>query len=285
MRSFFGAGDGVRTRVVWGALSPVFALAWCWDVLRGRHRSFRADAAKLLRVLRPRPEIEHADLIPPEGPFVVVTNHYCRQGLGVWWSILLIGQAIANWRPESDEVRWVMTNQWTYQDPIRSWLVAPLTGWLFHKIARVYGFVPMPPMPPNPSQVEERAQAVRRALSLAQSGTVIGLAPEGRESSDGSLIDPPVGVGRFLLLLTKAGIPILPVGVTEKNGTLTASFGEPFTLTGQPGLEKRQQDRRARETVMVAIGKLLPSELWGVYREQISAEDPSWGKGEDSWPN
>ncbi|MGA9348209.1 MAG: hypothetical protein WBW48_05305 [Anaerolineae bacterium] len=232
-----------------------------------------------MRVLRPQPAVENADLIPPESPFVVVTNHYCRQGLGVWWSVLLIGQALARWRPELGEMRWVMTNQWTYQDPIRSRLVTPLTRWLFHRIARSYGFVPMPPMPPNPSHVEERAQAVRRALSLVQGGAIIGLAPEGREGSDSSLIDPPVGAGRFLLLLAKAGLPMLPVGVAEKNGTLTASFGEPFTLRAQPGLEKRQQDRRVCETVMVAIGKLLPPELWGVYREQIDAEDHYWVKG------
>ncbi|MBM4466786.1 MAG: hypothetical protein FJ014_14750 [Chloroflexi bacterium] len=267
MRGFLSAGDGARTRVVWHALSPVFALAWCCDVLRGKSRSFGADAAKLLRLLRPQPQVEHADFIPPQGPFVAVTNHYCRQGLGVWWNIFLIGQAIA--RRRSGEVHWVMTNQWTYQDPIRSRLVTPLTRWLFHKIARCYGFVPMPPMPPNPSQVGERAQAVRRALALAQGGAIIGLAPEGREGSDSSLIDPPVGAGRFLLLLAETGLLILPVGVAEKNGTLTASFGEPFTLAGQPGLEKRQQDRRASEAAMVAIARLLPAELWGVYREQI----------------
>jgi len=273
MGGVFGAGDGTRTRVVWRALSPVFALFLCWDVLRGKSRSFGADAAKLLRFLRPQPEIEHAHLIPSEGPFVAVTNHYCRQGLGAWWSVLVIGQAIARWRPELGEVRWVMTNQWTYQDPIRSRLVTPLTRWLFRRIARVYGFIPMPPMPPHPLQVEERAQAVRRALALAQGGAIIGLAPEGRESGDGSLLDPPVGAGRFLLLLAKAGLPILPVGVAERDGTLTASFGEPFVLDGQPGLKKPQQDQRASETVMAAIGKLLPADLWGVYRERIIRED------------
>lgn len=273
MGGFSGAGGGARTQVVWWALPPVFTLALVWDILRGRRRSFGADATGLLRAIRPRPEVENAHLIPPEGPFVVVTNHYCRQRLGVWWSVLLIGQAIARWRPGSSEVRWVMTNQWTYQDPIRSWLVTSLTRWLFQRIARSYGFVPMPPMPPHTLQVEERALAVRKALSLAQGGAIIGLAPEGRESGDGSLIGPPVGAGRFLLLLAETGLPILPVGVAEKNGTLTASFGEFFFLKGQPGLEKRWQDRRASETVMVAIGKLLPPELWGDYREQISAED------------
>jgi len=132
----------------------------------------------------------------------------------------------------------------------------------------------MPPMPPDPLQVEERARAVRRALSLARQGAMIGLAPEGRDSSDGGLTDPPAGAGRFLLLLTEASLPILPVGVAEKDGILTVSFGEPFTLQAQVGLGKREQDRRVGETVMVAIGKLLPPELWGIYGEQIDVEGP-----------
>jgi 1-acyl-sn-glycerol-3-phosphate acyltransferase len=221
------------------------------------------DAARLLRILRPQPQVEHVSFIPPEGPFVVVMNHYCRQGLGPWWGVFLIGQAMARQRTESGEVRWVMTNGWTYQDPIRSRLLTPLTRWLFRKIARSYGFVSMPPMPPDPLQLEERAQAVRKALSLAREGAMIGLAPEGRDSSDGSLIEPPAGAGRFLLLLAKAGLCTLPAGVAEKDGALTVSFGEPFTLQAQAGLEKRQQDGRAGEAVMVAIGKLLPPELWG----------------------
>jgi hypothetical protein len=249
-------------------------LVLLWDVIRGKGRSFGADAARLLSILRPQPKVEHTDLIPPVGPFVVVMNHYCRPGLGVWWGVFLVGQAIAHRRMEPGEVRWIMTSGWTYQDPVRSRLVTPFTRRLFHRIARSYGFVPMPPMPPDPLQVGERAQAVRRALPLAHGGAMIGLAPEGRDSGDGGLIEPPAGVGRFLLLLAKAGLPILPAGVAERNGTLTAFFGKPFTLKAQPGLDKRQQDRRAGETVMVAIGKLLPPELWGVYRKQIGAEDP-----------
>ncbi len=273
MKGSFDAGDGTRTKAVWRALSPVFAFGLSWNVLRGRRRSFAADAARLLCILRPQPRVENANLIPPEGPFVVVMNHYCRQGLGAWWGVFLIDQAIARRRTEPAEVRWIMTNGWTYQDPVRSRLVTPLTHWLFRRIARSYGFIPMPPMPPHPLQLEERAQAVRKALSLAHGGAMIGLAPEGRDSSDGGLIDPPARAGRFLLLLAKAGLRILPVGVAEKNGTLTVSFGEPFNLEDRPGLGKRGRDRSADETVMVAIGKLLPPELWGTYREQIGAEN------------
>ncbi len=110
MRGFSGAGDGTPTKAVWGALSPVFVLALLEDVLRGRNRSFVADAARLLRILRPHPKVEHANLIPPEGPFVVVLNHYCRQGLGAWWGLFLIDFAAFVWynseRESVDGERW-----------------------------------------------------------------------------------------------------------------------------------------------------------------------------------
>jgi hypothetical protein len=235
MRGFFDAGDGTRTKAVWRALSPVFALALIGDVLRGRRRSFAADAARLLCILCPQLRVENASLIPPEGPFVVVMDHYCRQGLGAWWGVFLMDQAIAHRRTEPGEMRWIMTSGWTYQDPIRSRLMTPLTHWLFRRIAR--------------------------------------LAPEGQDSSDGGLIDSPAGAGRFLLLLAKAGLRILPVGLAEKNGTLIAPFGEPFNLEDRPGPGKRGRDRSAGETAMVAIGKLLLPELWGTYREQIGAKN------------
>ena len=110
MRSLFGAGDGARTKAVWRALSPVFALALLGDALRGRSQSSAADATRLLRILHPQPQVERADLVPPEDPFVVVLNHYCCQGLGAWWGLFLIDFAVFVWynseRESVDGERW-----------------------------------------------------------------------------------------------------------------------------------------------------------------------------------
>ena len=256
---------------------PRLILSIAASVLLGRKRAFGADAQQLIQSVVPEPCVQNAHLIPREDPFIVVTNHYYRPGYHVWWGVALITATIAQCRPPSNGIVWLMTNRWTYPDPLRSRLLTPLTHWLLTRLARTYGFVPTPPMPPQPRHTEEGARSVRQILSLLDSSTnedkpVIGLAPEGRDSSDGSLIKPPSGTGRFLLHMAGNGLQVLPVGVAEINGILSARFGPPFALGSRPELSKTVQDRRASDQVMVAIGAQLPPALWGTFREQIVAQ-------------
>lgn len=244
------------------------------SVLLGHKRAFSADAKQLIAGVQPEPRVENAHLIPPEDAFIVVTNHYCKPGYGVWWGIVLITVAIAQARNASDEVIWLMTNRWTYPDALRQQILTPITHLLFTRLAYVYGFVSMPPMPPQPQYLQEGVRSVRQVLSLLSDTTsgrkpLIGLAPEGRDSPDGSLIEPPPGHGRLLLHMTNCGLRILPVGVAEVDGVLTARFGPPFTLGSWPELSKEEQDRRASTQVMTAIGAQLPRTLWGMFATQI----------------
>jgi hypothetical protein len=243
----------------------------------GRKRALGADAQQLIQSVVPEPCVQNAHLIPREDPFVVVTNHYYRPGYHVWWGVALITATVARCRPPSSEMVWLMTNRWTYPDPLRSRLLTPLTHWLLTSLARTYGFVPTPPVPPQPRHREKGARSVRQVLALLDSSTnedkpIIGLAPEGRDSPDGSLIEPPPGTGRFLLHMAGSGLKVLPVGVAEINRILTARFGPPFALDSRPELSKAEQDRRASAQVMVAIGAQLPPALWGAFREQILAQ-------------
>lgn len=258
----------------------VLSIATC--VLLGKKRSFRADAQQLIAGIQPAPRVENAHLIPPQDAFIVVTNHYFKPGYGVWWGIALITAAIAQARHSSEEIVWLMTNRWTYPDALRHHLVTPITHLFFTRLARTYGFIPMPPMPPQPEYAQEGVCAVRQVLSLLSNATgerkpLIGLAPEGRDSSDGSLIAPPPGNGRFLLRMAGYGWQILPVGVAEVDGVLTARFGPPFVLGSWSELSKEEQDHRASTQVMAAIGAQLPPELWGVYRAQIEALSATHG--------
>jgi hypothetical protein len=155
-----------------------------------------------------------------------------------------------------------MTAAWTFaESPWRHRILTPLTRWAFQRVAEVYGFLTMPPMPPNPSEYQARALAVRRAVRLANraalGGGMIGLAPEGHDSAD-RVGQPPPGGGAFIVLLTSPGLPVLPVAVAEHQGRLRVAFGHLFRpqVPAQRGL----RDTSVSKQVMEAIARQMPEE-------------------------
>lgn len=52
--------------------------------------------------------------------------------------------------------------------------------------------------------------------------------------------------------------------------TLVVRFGEPFRIAQPSGAPRDEQDRQAREQVMVAIGRLLPRAYWGAFAYAIA---------------
>ncbi len=217
------------------------------------------DAALAMTGVYPSPQVHGGEHIPPHGPGLIVCNHYTRPGLEAWWLVWAISDAVARRRaPEADaEIHWVMTAAWTFPtSPWRHRFLTPLTRWAFRRVARVYGFVPMPPMPPAPEEVVARAVAVRQTLRLARwaahHGGLLGLAPEGRDVP-GGLGQPPEGAGDFIARLTAMGLPILPVGVAESGGRLCLSFGPMFTPDVPAA--RAERDRAVCEQVMESIAR------------------------------
>jgi hypothetical protein len=164
------------------------------------------------------------------------------------------------------EIHWVMTAGWTFPESAwKRWILEPVSRWAFDRVARVYGFVTMPPMPPTPYEVEARASAVLRTVRLARrlaaQGGMLGLAPEGRDlpedqpPSPEGLGSPPEGAGEFIALLVKAGLPVLPVGVSEPQGHLRLSFGRPFMPKAPPS--RAERDEAVIRQVMEAIAGQL----------------------------
>lgn len=228
-------------------------LGLAWAAALGRHRNFRQDALACTRHLR---LIVHgSENIPAQGPGVVLTNHYFRPGFFAPWIALAISASITH------ELVWVMTAAWTEAGTLGSQLKAAVSVPVFPKLARVYGFIPMPPMPPRPHEVAARATAVRQLLRAAQGkpSPILALAPEGMDSPDGDgLIIPPPGVGRMLAKLAERGCWFYPVGVVEEAKAFVLNFGPRFRLEGM-------EDRQVSDQAMRAIAELLPRRIRGVY--------------------
>ena len=130
-----------------------------------------------------------------------------------------------------------------------------------------YGFFRMPPMPPDPRQVEQRALAVRQVIAYVRRNPAarIGLAPEGRDLPGGVLGWPPPGGGRFMLTLAQMGLALSPAGVYEEGGRLVVRVGPSFALSAPAGLRGEELDCHASRQVMQRIAALLPDSLQGEF--------------------
>ena len=237
---------------------PGFALS----VLRQEPRPFSRDAQASVGSLRPPVEVAGREHVPADGPCLVACNHYSPDWFPSWWLALAVSAAVAAQRTSlaEVEVHWVMAAAWRYAPGTwRSRVFTPATWWAFRRVGRIYGFVLMPPMPPNPAEVEARARSVRQALRLARelapAGGMMGISPEGIAVRDAHLVEPPPGVGEFIAHLVRAGLPVLPVGVKEAVGRLRVSFGPVF----EPAIPARraERDRAVAAQVMEAIGRQL----------------------------
>ncbi len=231
------------------------------DVILRRRRDFRRDAKACIEGLYPPLQVLGEEHVPRQGPCVITVNHYHRPGFRAEWLAFAISAVV------TAPVHWVMTGEFTYPGKWYASLGSRGSRVLLKRIAQMYGFTTMPPMPPRPGDVESRARSVRGVLEYVRqaSSPVLGLAPEGHDPPSRVLTFPPAGVGRFGLLLASAGLRFIPVGAFEADGRFQLRFGACYELTIPANLSADERDRRAARILMEKIAHLLPLHLRGEF--------------------
>jgi 1-acyl-sn-glycerol-3-phosphate acyltransferase len=190
------------------------------DLIRRRHRSFLADCQAMVAQIAG--VWEDVDYLPSRGPVCLVANHYQRRGLWIGWAGALISVAVAD-RRHGQTPRWLVLGD-------LPWRIGPGTvpfpgaRWAFHRVADAWGLVPTTGF----RDPGDRAASLRRLIHLARDSEVIGLFPEGPSGTSDRLRPALPGLGRFLALLQRRGVVVIPVGVREENGKLVARFGSPI---------------------------------------------------------
>jgi hypothetical protein len=231
------------------------------NVLFYGRRSFRRDGLACIERMNPPLRVIGTDNIPQNGPCLITFNHYYRPGFSAWWMALSIASLVPV------EMHWVMTGELTFPGKWYAPLGMAGSRWLLKRFANIYGFTTMPPMPPRPKDLKARARSVRRALVFAKTHpqAILGLAPEGGDQPGGLVNWPPAGAGRFVLLLTEQGFPILPVGCFEEAGEFRLRFGAACQLDVPDGLSSKEKDAAAARVVMQKIALILPERLRGEF--------------------
>lgn len=142
---------------------------------------------------------------------------------------------------------------------------AEVLGWpVLGPLARAYGMIPV-------HRGEPDRVTLRQSISVLQSGQMLLIAPEGRESHTGALERAKEGAA---FIAQHAAVPIVPIAITGtawkhilpewkrlRRPAVTLTFGPPFMLP--PGLARRA----AADFIMARLAALLPPEYRGVYAD------------------
>lgn len=202
-----------------------------WRLIAGLWRNLAEEtpasvddfsAAVVSRMTVP-PLILGTENLPKSARFVLAANHYQRKGLWILHAAAALTQAVRqHYGPGDPPIRWVVTANWP---PIR---VGPFCfrspgDILLPRMARLWSCYAVSFAGTNPTYT---ARALRQILrQTPSSNRPLGLFPEGAAGTAGKLTHALPGVERLLVHLARAGVPVMPVGISEA-GRLVLQFGD-----------------------------------------------------------
>jgi 1-acyl-sn-glycerol-3-phosphate acyltransferase len=190
-----------------------------------------------------RVEIEGIEHIPKGSGFVIATNHLGRLDVALLFYAL-----------EGD---FILTIAEKYEH-----------HWLFGPIGNAIGGIWL-------DRFDADIGAIRTVLTRMKNGGILVIAPEGTRSKTEALAKGKPGVA---YLASKAGMPIVPVGLTGtedrlvvdrlkhfKRSEIKIIVGEPFKLLPFKARDRDVILNQSIDEIMCRIGALLPEKYRGVY--------------------
>jgi len=222
-----------------------------YSMLSKKKKDIQVLSKEMLEGIVPPPVFIGKEYIPTSGSFLLTLNHYSRDGFSVVWAAAAVS-AVMPKKPI-----WVMTSAWTKRTGFWDQIKTRVTTVFFSRFAEVFGAVTMPPMPPHPDEIADRALSIRKVLNWirAEKDTILCIAPEGADQANGLLGRPYPGTGKFISMICSELKYILPVGVYEESGKLILQFGKPYTLN------ENKSDQSVIDQVMKHIANLLPEKM------------------------
>jgi 1-acyl-sn-glycerol-3-phosphate acyltransferase len=213
-------------------------------ILRGA-----ALLARVVARLATRISVEGLQNVPRAGPLIIVANHLSNAD-----PPLVVGFLT----PALGRPMHILAKQALFVGPL---------GWFL----RSQGVTPVRA---GGSDID----AYRVALALLERGEVMCIFPEGTRSRTGELGPPKPGVA---MLATRAGVPILPVGISGTDrflgrgqrlprlgARIVVRVGPTFTLSLDARHGRRAASEQASEQVMAAIAALIEPRHRGRYGGQ-----------------
>jgi len=118
--------------------------------------------------------------------------------------------------------------------------------------------------------------ALRISFDLLKAGHALIMYPEGTRVESGVLANPEPGAG---FIAQKAGVPVLPVGLTGTRECLpkgarwphrvpvSITFGKPFLVASKRQDGTRVSHQEAADAIMVEVAELLPPHQRGKFSD------------------
>ncbi len=259
---------------------------WLLGVPARSRRDVGLDGGTLLAANGARCRVEGSGYVPVDQPFVLVTNHFEREGMRVWWPAMFLSSILRELRgPDAPTIRWMVSVEFHgyHLGPVP--IPDALMRWVLRLIADRYAAIPVPR---DTSEASGRSAALRLARRALADGHPVGITPEAAEAADRPevLAEPDENAALAVALLSRGKIPILPAAVFEEGDTLVARFGAPVTLDRRPPRAAGRDGTAGgaaegatapattsagatapavRDQLMHSIAALLPNDLRGPY--------------------